>query len=259
MKSFFILTDLEGPAGVDSFTQTRPSDGFPDRIEAAKNLLAQEVNACIEGIRSVYPDSRIDVWDGHGPGGLHKEDVVGGTYLRDGHPYKYMAGYDALLFVGQHAMAGTFNAPLCHTYSSQTIAYYKLNDVFIGEFGARALIAGHQGVRTVFISGDDKAILEARMFVPEIETAVVKRGTGIEAAVHLATDEACRVIREGSAKAVRRIPEIKPFTAIKPPFVLEMGYLQPMQAGEAPTGPDVEFINDRTIRIYNREIKDLPL
>ncbi|MEF3302783.1 M55 family metallopeptidase [Paenibacillus sp. GYB003] len=257
MKSFFVLTDLEGPAGVDSFTQTRPGDGFPERVEAAKKLLAREVNACIEGIRSVYGDARIDVWDGHGPGGLLAEDLAYGNYLREGQPYKRLEGYDALLFVGQHAMAGTFNAPLNHTYSSKTVAYYKLNGVFIGEFGARALIAGTQGVPTVFLSGDDKAALEAKLFVPEIETAVVKWGRGVEAAVHLDGDEACRVVREGAARAVRRMADIPPFTAISAPYVLEIRYLNPPQKKQQ--GPGVEWVDDRTVRLQRDDIRDLPV
>ena len=259
MTAFFILTDLEGPAGVDSFTQTRPDDGFPERVEAAKELLTREVNACIEGIRSVYPDCRIDVWDGHGPGGLKADGLIGGSYLREGQPYKKLEGYKALLFVGQHAMAGTINGPLCHTYSSRTIAYYKLNGTFIGEFGARALIAGKQGVPTIFLSGDDKAALEARMFVPDIETAVVKAGHGIEAAVHLTGEEACRTIREGAARAVRRIPEITPFTGISAPYVLEIGYLNPLQGSEGTADPRVERVNDRTVRISSDELNALPI
>ncbi|MBD2863150.1 M55 family metallopeptidase [Paenibacillus oceani] len=257
MQSFFILTDLEGPAGVDSFTQTRPGDGYPERIEEAKKLLAREVNACIEGIRLVYPDSRIDVWDGHGPGGLLAEDLVGGNYLREGQPYKRLEGYDALLFVGQHAMAGTYNAPLNHTYSSKTVAYYRLNGVLIGEFAARALIAGVQGVPTIFLSGDDKAALEACLFVPEIETAVVKRGLGIEAAEHLDGGEACHLIRESAAEAVRRLDEIPPFTGIAGAYTLEIGYLAPQSMDRQ--GEGIEWINDRTVRISRDDVRDLPL
>lgn len=257
MKSFFILTDLEGPAGVDNFTQTRPEDGFPERVEAAKKLLAQEVNACIEGIRRVYPDARIEVWDGHGPGGLLPEDVVGGTYLREGKPYMRLEGFDALLFVGQHAMAGTIHAPLNHTYSSRTIAYYKLNGVFIGEFGARALIAGVQGVPTIFLSGDDKAALEAQMFVPNIETAVVKQGKGIESAVHLVKEEACRIVREGAERAVRRMEDIAPFTGISSPYTLEICYLMPQQ--DRIDESDIEWINERTVRFQRDDVRELPL
>jgi D-amino peptidase len=256
MASYFILTDLEGCAGVDSFTQTRPRDGYPERIEAARKLLAAEVNACIEGIRSVDPDCTIDVWDGHGPGGLHAEDLRGGRYLREGHPYWNLQGYDAMLFVGQHAMAGSYNAPLCHTYSSLSVSYYKLNGVFIGEFGARALIAGLQGVPTIFLSGDDKAALEARWFIPEIETVAVKKGLGIEKAEHLPVEEAHRRIREGAARAVQRLREIPPFVGIGGPYTLEVGYLQPVKQWEA---PNLEWINDRTLRYHSETLSGLPL
>jgi D-amino peptidase len=39
-------------------------------------------------------------------------------------------------------MAGTRHAPLCHTYSSTSVAYYRSNGTFVGEFGCRSLVAG---------------------------------------------------------------------------------------------------------------------
>ena len=171
---FFILTDLEGVAGVHSFTQARKAG--PAQKEPGRRQLAKEVNACVEGIRKeVYPDAEIDVWDGHGSGGMFPEDVVGANYIpHTQRPYHDLSGYAAVLFVGQHAMAGTPFAPLCHTYSSLTIAYYRLNGMFVGEFGARAFLAGLQGVPVIMLAGDDKAAREAQILIPEIETAVVK-------------------------------------------------------------------------------------
>src|SRR5690606_27822444 len=130
---FFILTDIEGVAGVERFSETRTRD------ESAKGpamtQLAREVNACIRGIKEVYPEAKIDVWDGHGSGGLRPADLVGGEYIPGTvKPSKDLAGYAAMLFVGQHAMAGTAFAPFAHTYSSLHVAYYKLNGYFIGEF-----------------------------------------------------------------------------------------------------------------------------
>lgn len=101
-------------------------------------------------------------------------------------PYYMDETFDALFFVGQHAMAGTEAAPLCHTYSSKTIEYYKINGVFVGEFGARAIMAGTMNVPTVFIAGDDKAVAEAEALVPGIFGAAVKQGLGRELAIHLA-------------------------------------------------------------------------
>lgn len=252
---YFILTDIEGVAGVHSFSETRTTD------EAAKGAamtqLAREVNACIEGIRAVQPDADVDVWDGHGTGGLRAADLVGGTYLREGKPYYDLAGYAAMLFVGQHAMAGTAFAPLCHTYSSKTVAYYRLNGVFIGEFGARALVAGDQGVPTIFLAGDDKATLEAEIFIPEIETVSVKEGKGFEAAVHDTSEEACRKVREGTERAMKRIGEIPPFKEIEAPYTLEIRYLEPANQSRW-QGSHVTWMDERTVQIRAERLADLP-
>lgn len=256
---YFILTDLEGPAGVERFSQTRTTR-LEDKAEAMTQL-AKEVNACMEGIRSVDPDAEIVVWDGHGSGGLREEDLQACTYLPPRTKGAFqLQGFDALLFVGQHAMAGTVFAPLCHTYNSRSVNYYKLNECFIGEFGARALAAGYQGVPTIFLSGDDKAAAEAAMFVPEIETVATKRGTGLESAVHLDSAEACRRIREGAAVAVKRRGDIPPFTGLKPPFVFEAGYYREVDPNAwAGRAGDITFPDARTVRIVTERLEDLPI
>jgi len=250
----FVLTDLEGVAGIDSFARTR-SSGSRDPAPAMDQL-AREVNACIEGIRSADPDAEITVWDGHGPGGLREEDVRGGTYVREGQPYYDLDGFDSQFFVGQHAMAGTAFAPLAHTYSSTSVEYYRLNGTFIGEFGCRALVAGRQGVPTVFLSGDDKACHEAQLFAPEIETVATKFGEGREAARHKDGDVAVREVRAGAERATRRIPEVPPLSAIEPPYGLVVRYREPH--GEDLTRPDpVEAVDPYTIRVAGDSMDDL--
>ena len=185
MGRYFILTDLEGPAGVYNWTQTRAEGPAKER---AMHLLTAEVNACVEGILSVDPGAEVVVWDGHGTGGLWPEELhpdaryLPGTY---GRPYLFPEGFDGLLFVGQHAMAGTPDGPLCHTYSSRHVEYYRLNGAPIGEFGCRAALAGSFGIPTLFLAGDDKAATEALALVPDLVTAVTKRGLGVQAALHL--------------------------------------------------------------------------
>lgn len=254
-----MLTDLEGPAGVDKFTQTRKPDAEGKTF--AMKRLAGEVNACMAGIRAADPDAAITVWDGHGSGGLLPEDLDSGCrYLPPGgRPVYELAGYDGVLFVGQHAMAGTVFAPLCHTYNSRMISYYQLNGCFIGEFGARALVAGSQGVPVIFLAGDDKAAAEARMFIPELVTAVTKKGTGLESADHLAPEEACALIRSGAEEAVRRIKSFKPFQGFQAPYVFEAGYYAPVDTAEWKDWPgEVTFPDGRTVRIATNRLEDLP-
>ena len=148
---------------ISRFNQTR--DVTPEDKAISMKLLTREVNAAVDGILDVDPDAEVVVWDGHGSGGIDiLEFHPRAKLIARGpiHPPYFMdESFDALFFVGQHAMAGTEAAPLCHTYSSKSIEYYKLNGIFVGEFGARAIMAGTLGVPTVFIAGDDKAVAEA--------------------------------------------------------------------------------------------------
>lgn len=259
---YFIVTDIEGVAGVDSFDTTRTTDEA--QKAPAMDQLAREVEAAVSGIRSVRPDATIDVWDGHGTGGLRESDVRDANYLTEGKPYFDIEGYDAMLFVGQHAMAGTVQAPLRHTYSSRDIDHYRLNDVLVGEFGARALIAGRQGVPTVYLSGDDKAAREAEMFVPEIETSVVKQGEGRQAARHVDQRDACEMIRTDVTRAVERSGDIEPFDALEPPYTLEIRFKEPIsddsiQARREDDDVAVKRIDPRTIHLESDDIDDMPL
>ncbi|WP_435320874.1 M55 family metallopeptidase [Haloarchaeobius sp. TZWSO28] len=259
---YFVVTDIEGVAGIDSFDVTRADD---ETVKApAMDQLGREVNAAVAGIRSVRPDAHVDVWDGHGNGGLRASDVTDATYCTEGKPYFDLDGYDAMLFVGQHAMAGTIQAPLCHTYSSRHVASYRLNGVFIGEFGARALVAGRQGLPTVYLSGDDKAAREAEQFVPEIVTTVVKRGDGIENASHMDQQAACTAIRTDVAQAVDRATEIDPFDALEPPYTLEIRYRESVDDDTVRAhsdGGDVEVtrIDARTVQLESTALDSLPL
>jgi D-amino peptidase len=250
-----IITDIEGVVGVDSFSQVRTNDN--DIKGPAMRQLAREVNAAVRGIHSIYPEATVYVWDGHGSGGLLREDIEGGIYLREGRPYYHIKDYSAVLFVGQHAMAGTAFAPLCHTYSSLHIASYKLNGFFIGEFGARAVVAGSQGVPTVYLSGDDKAALEAKIFIPDIHTTVVKHGLGLEEAKHLNANDVYKKIQGDVAASMKRLDKIPPLKKINPPYTLEIRYYEPQDKGKH-SGENVTWIDDRTVEIKTTDLERLP-
>ncbi len=254
---YLIMTDLEGVCGVDSFRQTRTND-----LEAkgpAMKQLARETNACIAGIRDVDPDAEVTVLDGHGSGGLFPEDIAGGVYCRySSFDHDTLPSYRALFYVGQHAMEGTVDAPLRHTYSSRRVQYYRLNGVNIGEFGSFSNWAGLNGVPVIFLAGDDKAALEAKMFVPNIETVATKYGKGVEAAEHRPSDEVLRDIRAGAARALRRIDEIKPLTTFQSPYVFEARYYEPIDEEAWKARPNAEVIDSRTVRIYADDYRDLP-
>ncbi len=255
------MTDLEGPAMVSTFAQTRRS-GEPKNQklkQQAMQLLTGEVNAAVDGILDTNPQSEIIVWDGHGSGGIDimsfhpKAKLITRGPIKP--PYYLDSSFNGVFFVGQHAMAGTKNAPLCHTYSSKGIEYYKLNDQFVGEFGARTIMAGTLGVPTVFISGDDKAVAEARALVPQIHAATVKQGLGHELALHLSPKAAQELIRETARKAADDICNI-------PPVIVEPPYAQEIRVKEGVGIQDylthkAKQLDERTVLLESDNICDL--
>lgn len=258
MKVFFI-TDLEGPALISRFDQTR--DVTPEAKALSMTLLTGEINAAVDGILEFDPDAEVVVWDGHGSGGIDvlqfhpQAKLIARGPIKA--PYYLDSTYHALFFVGQHAMANTPDAPLCHTYSSKTIDYYKLNDHFVGEFGARAVMAGAMGVPTVFIAGDDKAVAEAKALVPHIVGAAVKQGLGRELALHLSHQAACELVRAKAKEACAGIGQIPP-VEFHPPYQLEVRVLEGKSIdGYLSRGG--KKVDERTVLFESDDICDLPL
>jgi len=256
MKAF-IVTDLEGVAGVQRWDQTRETG---PKQEQAKRLLTAELNAAVDGILDAAPGAEVVVWDGHGSGGLDVELLHPcACFIPHGPispPYFLDEGFDALYFVGQHAMAGTPGAPLSHTYSSRTVDYYKLNGVMMGEFGCRAALAGSLGIPTVFLSGDDKAVAEARALIPGIYGAAVKQGRGIEMAIHLSPQQARTLVRQTAAQATLHVADIPPLV-LDPPYEQEIRVLKNVDVSAYQRRPDVEQLDDRTFRLRSSSLCDL--
>ncbi len=256
----YMITDLEGPAMISRFDQTR--DVTPEDKAISMKLLTWEINAAVDGILDVDKDAEVIVLDSHGSGGIDILEFHSGAKLIMRGPIRapyYMdETFDALFFVGQHAMAGTEAAPLCHTYSSKTIEYFKLNGILVGEFGAIAIMAGTLGVPTVFISGDDKAVAEAKALVPGIYGAAVKQGLARELAVHLSPKAAHKLIREVAAEACKNVDAIPP-VKMDPPYEQEIRVFEGVSIDRYLKRPGAEKIDDRTVILRSDNICDLRL
>ena len=242
------MTDLEGVAGVVNFEEwTGPQGKFYD---VARRLLTQEVNSAVEGALEAGA-AEIVVWDGHGPGAVNVEEIHPEAKLLHGKKVPRTLGldesFDALLFVGQHAKAGTPRACMPHTYSGH-IAKVTLNGIEVGEFGMRAALAGYLGVPTVFISGDEAACKEAKELIPEIEAVTVKWAVSEGAALCLSPQKARRLIKEGVTRALSRRSEIPPFK-LDPPYELVIQYrsVELADSGQKHWGAD--RVDPLTIRV----------
>jgi len=223
----YIMTDMEGVAGVlDHDNWCQPSErGYPGRYyDLGREFLTREVNAAIEGLCQGGADEII-VSDGHGAGGINPALLDPRARLMRGwprgYPFELDDTFDAAVWVGQHAKAGTPQAHLAHTqwfnYLDQTI-----NGLSIGEFGEFALCASELGVPAIFASGDEAFCREASALVPGIATVAVKQGLTPDdgrdldtraymahnlSAIHLHPEVARRAIRDRALSAMARFRE----------------------------------------------------
>jgi len=234
MKKIYVMTDLEGVAGVLDF----PNWCFHESryYDLAKEFLTLEVNAAVSGLFDGGA-KEVVVSDGHGPGAINPKLIDPRVRLirgwPNGWPLELDRSFDAVVWVGQHAKAGTSRAHLCHTQDLKHIDL-AVNGVSIGEFGQVAMCASELKVRAIFGSGDEAFTREARALVPGIETVSVKRGLRIgtgkdlnereytgyfPGAMHVPPERARKLIYAGARKAIARASKEKfGIIRMKPPY-----------------------------------------
>jgi D-amino peptidase len=255
-KKVFITIDMEGITGVVDWNHVGGDSG---EYEHYRKLMVEDLNAAIEGALAAGA-KEIVVSDSHGRmRNLHPWEVNEAAYLIRGSPKpnSMMAGiseeFDAALFVGYHAMRGTENAILCHTYTLGVMAAY-VNGVQMGEFGLNASLAGFYGVPAVFIAGDNAVTLEAKNLVPNIHSAVVKWGAGRYAAKCLPPKKTTALIRKTVTEALENAGGIEPLK-VEEPVEIKVELSTANGADSASFLPYIERLDGRTVRV---EFDDYP-
>ncbi len=238
----FISVDMEGVSGVVDGDQTSATGNDYERF---RKLMTAEANAAIDGARDAGA-THILVNDSHGSHrNLLIEELRAPAELISNNikPMGMMAGLDAsyaaAIFIGYHAKASSGEGVLAHTGNGTTIADLRINGRSVGEGGMNIHAAGAMGVPVVLASGDQAAIAEIRELVPNIEGVQVKEAFGTAAARSLRPEESARLIREGTARAVRRRGEIRPVPASLP-VRFEVSFTDPSLALMAEQIPTVE-------------------
>ncbi len=248
----FLMTDMEGVSGAALFT----AYGLPPNPQVAGvlRLMMKEINAAIEGCFEAGATDVI-VHEAHGFD-MERLDprariVRGGNLINT-----LDKSFDAMLFVGQHAMSLTPDGVLAHTGSSRSIVEIRINGAPAGEMAIFGGVAGHYGVPVVFVSGDRAACREAVALFGEIETAPVMEGLGNQSAICLSNEMACRLIREKSAAALRRVGEIKPL-AFSSPMEMEVRLKAPALADTFCHIPGTRRVDATTVACTAENYLDL--
>jgi len=256
-KKVFMITDLEGVDGIFSAElQCIPFQS--PRFEESKKLLTGEINAAVDGLLEGGA-TEVVVWDGHdGSRTLSALDIHPRARLLMGTPVSSTleldSSYSAVVFIGQHAMAGAEKGVLSHSYSSEGIQDIWVNNKPVGEIGARVMLAGAFGIPVTMLSGDTAACKEIHQLVPQAECAEVKSGVSRTAAFSLSHPAACSLIREKARRAMVRLAEFKAYTLAGPVEVKVQFTPKGTQTFEPAAG--AEQLDERTWVFRGKDIID---
>ena len=256
-KKIFMITDMEGVSGIfDSDQQCMPYQSA--RWEESHKLLTGEVNAAVDGLFEGGA-TEVVVWDGHDASrSLSVLDINPKARLLTGTPVPTSSEldgtYSAIIFIGQHAMAGAEKGILSHSYSSQGIQNIWVNGKAVGEIGARVMFAGHLGVPAIMLSGDTAACKEIHDLVAGVECAEVKSGVSRTAGYMLPHPVACALIREKARRAVERLGEFKPYK-VAGPVEVKVEFT-PRATPDIERRDGIERINDRLWVFRGKDIAE---
>ena len=256
-KRVFMITDMEGVDGIfNSELQCNPLQS--PRFEESKKLLTGEINAAVDGLLEGGA-TEVVVWDGHdGSRTLSTLDIHPKARLLMGSPVsstlELNSSYSAVVFIGQHAMAGAEKGVLSHSYSSDAVQNIWVNNQPVGEIGARVMLAGTFGIPVVMLSGDAAACKEIHQLVAQAECAEVKSGVSRTAAFSLSHPAACSLIREKARRAMERLAEFKPYVLHGPVEVKVQ--LTPKGTASLDPAPGIEQLDERTWVFRGKDIID---
>ena len=203
----YIAVDMEGISGISASDYVLKDGGL---YAAGRRLLTQDINAAVRGAFDGGADQVI-VFDAHG-GRINVliEDldpralVLCGAVHRPRFPMLDKS-VDGMFLLGYHAMAGVERATLEHTMNSKSWHCYKVNGKPYGELGIDSEIAAESGVPVVMVSGDDKLCAEAREWLGNVETAMVKQGLARNYALCLSPKRGQELVYECAKRAVERL------------------------------------------------------
>ena len=257
----YISVDMEGIAGVAHEDQTDPIDSrHSGEYNRFRRLMTDEANAAIAGALEAGAKTVL-VNDSHWlMRNLLAEDLNPAAELLSGGPKRLSmvegidTGFDAAMFIGYHARAGTRNATIDHTYTSR-VYEARLNGEPVGELALNATMAGVHNVPVAMVSGDQALAAEARALLGDaIETVVVKEAVGRFAARSVAPSVACARIRAGAISALRRKHSL---LKIPPPIRLDVDFALTQMADMAELVPGSSRTGGRTVSYTGDDYREV--
>jgi D-amino peptidase len=257
----YISVDMEGIAGVVHEDQTDPTEPrHAGEYNRFRRLMTNEANAAIGGAVEAGATG-IVVNDSHWlMRNLLAEELNPVAELMSGGPKRLSMvegidrGFEAAMFIGYHARAGTRHATIDHTYTRR-VYEARINGQPVGELALNAAMAGVHGVPVALVSGDQSLAAEAKALLGQgVETVVVKEAVGRFAARSLAPLVACERIRVAAAAALGRKHAVY---TIPPPIRLEVDFVVTQMADMAELVPGSTRTDGRTVAYTGDDYREV--
>ncbi|NLY37186.1 MAG: M55 family metallopeptidase [Tissierellia bacterium] len=250
----FISADIEGVCGVTSWDEVR----LDNPQHKAKQMTREVAAACQAALDFGYTE--IVVKDAHATGrNLIIDELPRGVKVLRGWSGGYLSMMEGLdgsfagaCYVGYHSAAGKDGNPLAHTYNSQTVYSYTLNDQPASEFLLNHYLAANLGVPSLFLSGDQQICSDAKRIAPGLKSFAVKEGRG-NATLNLHPQEALEGIYEAMKCALENPA---PLFSCPDKIVARITFGSHSQALRASYYPGIEQISPHEI-IYTGSIVEI--
>lgn len=249
--NILIWTDLEGVSGIVDFDK---HEAFTEKDKFQRKLMTGELNAAIKACFDSGAN-KVKVVEGHDATDLTSLDpralIIPARYPAIPQLQGW-AGYDYMIMIGCHSMAGTLDGVLSHT-GNRNVEYRKINGEIIGEIGTAILLAGEFSIKTIMVSGDVAACREAEDFNQEITTAAVKKGYDMFHAECLHPEKARELIYKKVTEAFIKKDEV----SIKKPsgkVVFEERYLTIDHLKGRSNKEHMSIVDKYTVRYYGETL-----
>ncbi|HWA42624.1 MAG TPA: M55 family metallopeptidase [Hypericibacter adhaerens] len=245
----YISADIEGTTGITDWEEATKT--HPTYMEFRERMTDEVVAACEGAIEAGARE--ILVKDAHSTGrniiAARLPDCARLIRGWSGHPFSMVQeldeSFDALLFVGYHAKAGSDDNPLAHTLRLR-VMHLAINGEIASEFQIHSYAAALVKVPAVFLSGDAGICADAQRIVPGIVTVPVSRGIG-PSTLSIAPGLALKEIREGVTRALKG-DRAACRLALPGHFTLEIQYTTPVDAYRASWYPGARLAAPRTVQ-----------
>jgi D-amino peptidase len=252
----FISVDMEGIGGIGTPKMT---SGTGKDYALGRELMTAEVNAVVAAIFEHGP-AEILVNDSHGDmqNLLHtrldeRVQYIQGNTKPLGMVQGLDASFDAAIFLGYHARAGTENGFLAHTGSGSVKGLW-INGVEAGEGGLNAHYAGARGVPVILASGDSTFTLQFRELV-NVRTVATKEAIGSSVA-RLHHPEVVRErLRTTTLEALSGLAAARPLH-VEEPVTIRMRFATTTRADILQAVPGMRRVSGTTVEYDARTMDE---